>query len=241
MSRDTTIPRWAAGVAVLVTLLTGACGSGATEGPGDDTEAAEEQADDDGGGGATGGDGGGGATGGEGGGGDTGGDGGESEGGGGGGGGGDRYSWNLPVGDISPDDSTILYMALRTSCDAGADQLKKSGGYPAELLKLYDAAIAICRGDVEGGRALYADGAGTAGYDTGCLVREAVLSVLDQRPQRISACPYRKIGEEDTPSEGTEDETTTSSTEGEKTTTTPSTVGGGDAPPESGGEGNDGA
>ena len=215
--------------AVAVLLVTAAlvwmgaaCGSGAVEGP-------DDEASSDSGGGDTGG------SGNDGSGGDTGGD----------GDGGGRHSWSLPVGDISPDDSTILYYALRSSCDEGAEQLKESGGYPPALLKLYEAAIAICRGDIEGGRALYAAGAGDGGYATGCLVREAVLSVLDQRPQNISACPYIKIGEEETPSEEetptTEGESTTSSTVGEETTITPSTVGGGDAPPESGGEGDEGA
>ena len=234
MSRDATIQRWAAGVVVLAGLLAGACGSGAIEGPGDDTEAAEEQAADDGGGGDTGGGGGDGRGG------------GEDEGGGGGGGGGDRYSWSLPVGDISPDDSTILYYALRESCDIEDAVDSAEGSYPHELLQLYRAAIAICRGDVEGGRELYRD-AGTGDYATGCLVNEAVLSVLDQRPQNIKECPYRKIGEEEETGEEeeetttTEGETTTSSTEGEETTTTPSTAAGGEAPTEPGGEGDDGA
>jgi hypothetical protein len=219
---------------VLAALLAGACGSGAPEGPGgDDTETAEEQADADGGGGDTGG------GGGQGGGGDTSGGGGQGGDGDTGGGGGDRYSWSLPLGDISPDAAIDLYNALRESCDEGAAAVEKEAD--SELVQLYRAAIAICRGDVEGGRELYR-GAGTSDdYGSACLVREAVLSVLEQRPQNHSACAYDKIATTSTSGEDTptsEDETTT---EGQETTITPSTAAGGEAPTEPGGEGDDGA
>ena len=234
MPRDSSTSRWAACALALAAVAVGACGSGAVEGPDRDTEAADEQADGSG----TDSDNGSGGGGGE--------EGGGENGGGEGGGG---FSWNLPVGDISPDGSTDMYYALRSSCDEGATafaaELDRPPNvlFPPDLRKLYEAAIAICRGDVERGRELYADGAGDGGYGHGCLVREAVLSVLEQRPQNTSTCPYNKreetAGEEGTPT--TEGEPTTTSTEGEETTTTPSTDGGGDEPPESGGEGADGA
>ena len=250
MPRDAIISRWAACAVVLAVLVAGACDSGAVEGPDDDSEAANEQADDGGGeaderdrGGGGGGDGGG-DTGGSSGGGNGGGDTGGSSGGGNGGGDGGGFSWGLPVGDISPDGSTDLYYALRSSCDEGATALEAELArapnvlFPPELLKLYEAAVAVCRGDVERGRELYAEGAGDGGYGHGCLVREAVLSVLEQRAQNIRACRYttsgETTGEEGTPS--TEGEATTS-TEGEATTTTSSTGGGS---PETGGDDDDG-
>jgi hypothetical protein len=221
MFLDMTIPRWAACAVVIAALGAGACGSGAVEGPEDDTRAADEQAD--------------------GGGGDGGGDGGVD--------GAGSFSWNLPVGDISPDGSTDLYVALRSSCAEGETALAAelirppNTLFPPELRKLYEAAVAICFGDVERGRELYAEGADDGGYGHGCLVHEAVLSVLEQRPQDISDCRYTKRedipSEEETPT--TEGEPTTTSTEGGVTTTTSSAGGGGDAPVESGGEGDDGA
>lgn len=221
MSRKATISHWAAGIVLFAALLSASCGSGAVEGPeGDDSVAAERQANDDGSGGGP-----------SGGGGDP------------SGGGGDRYSWSLPVGDLSPDGSVDIYNALRAGCDEGEAAVDaraaQDDGFLDELL--YRAAIAICRGDVEQGRALFR-GAGTHGAGVGCLIREAILSVLEQRPQDVSACPYDTIseGDETTTSSPEGEETTTSSPEGEETTTT-SIAGGGAAPTEPDDEGDDGA
>jgi hypothetical protein len=222
MSRDLSMRRWATGVLAVAALLAAGCGSGAVEGPDEeaDDDAAQDgdATDEPDGGGGDGGDGGGG-----------GGDGGDGD------GEGDRYSWSLPIGDVTPDDTVNVYLALRSGCEEGESEVNreaaKEGTFlQGEVLQLYRAAIAVCRGDVEGGRALFA-GAGTGGYRSACLVRQAIISVLEQRPQDTDACPDPNTTtstEETTTTEGettttTEGETTTTSTGGGDTTTTEGT------------------
>lgn len=230
MSRELSIPRWATAALVVVALLVGGCGSGAVDGPDDDDDAASDQSDD-GGGGSGDGDGGGGGdgddSGGDGGGdGGDGGDGGGDGGDGGGGNGGDEYSWSLPVGDITPDDAHILYSALRDGCEAGAAAVGSAQytNRTDEQRRLYDAAIAVCRGDVESGRALFA-GAGHGGSRSMCFIYAGVVSVLEQRPADTSGCPPNP-GEGTTSTTGSGETTsstdggTTSSTDGETTTST---------------------
>ena len=197
MSRDPSMRRWATGAlvvaALLAAVLAAGCGSGAVEGPDEDADAAQDSDATD-----------------------------EPDGGG-GNGEGDRYSWNLPIGDVTPDDTINVYLALRSSCDEGEAEVNREAAedgtfLQGEVLQLYRAAIAVCRGDVEEGRALFS-GAGTGGYRSACLVREAVVSVLEQRPQDVDACPDpdTTTSTDDTTGEST---TTTTATDGETTTTT---------------------
>jgi hypothetical protein len=191
--------RWATGALVVVALLAAGCGSGAVEGPDEDADGAQDgDATDEP-------------------------DGGGGDGDGNGDGDGDRYSWNLPIGDVTPDDTINVYLALRSSCDEGEAEVNREAAeegtfLQGEVLQLYRAAIAVCRGDVEEGRALFS-GAGTGGYRSACLVREAVVSVLEQRPQDVDACPEpgTTTSTDDTTGEST---TTTTATDGETTTTT---------------------
>jgi hypothetical protein len=192
MSRDSSMRRWATGALVVAALLAAGCGSGAVEGPDEDADAAQDaDATDEP-------------------------DGGDGE--------GDRYSWNLPIGDVTPDDTINVYLALRSSCDEGEAEVNREAAeegtfLQGEVLQLYRAAIAVCRGDVAEGRALFS-GAGTGGYRSACLVREAVVSVLEQRPQDVDACPepHATTSTDDTTGESTT--TTTTATDGETTTTT---------------------
>jgi hypothetical protein len=221
MSRDLWIQRWATSALVVVALLVGGCGSGAVDGPDEEDDAATDESGDAGG---------------------SGGDDRDDGGGGDGGGGGDRYSWNLPVGDITPDDSYILYSALRGGCDAGAAEVGSDQyrNLTDEQRRLYDAAIAVCRGDVESGRTLFA-GAGHGGSRSMCFIHAAVVSVLEQRPPDTSGCPPNPgegttattdpgesgTSTESTPSTEGEGETTGSTGEGETTTTEAAGVGDG--------------
>lgn len=202
MSRQPSIRRWVTGALVAVALLAGGCGSGAVEGP-DEDDAASDQADEAGGGsgGDDSGDGGGGDT-------DR-----------------DRFTWNLPVGDVTPDSAFIIYQALRDGgCDAGEEAVTIHGSILTdEQRRLYDAAIAVCRGDIESGRTLFA-GAGYGDSRSACFVHAAVLSVLDQQPPDTSGCPPNpgegtaSTTEPDESSSTTEGETTTSAGEGETAT-----------------------
>jgi len=215
MSRDPSVRRWATGALVALALVAGGCGSGAVDGPDEDADGASDEAGADDGGGGDGGDGGG-SNQGEGENGDGGENGGEN-------GEGDRYSWSLPIGDITPDDPHILYMALRQGCDAGAEEVDSDQyrNLTGEQQKVYDAAIAVCRGDVESGRRLFA-GAGHGGSRSMCFIYAGVVSVLDQRPPDTSGCPPNPGGTN--PSTESEESTTstdsTTTTEGETTTTT---------------------
>lgn len=225
MSRDHSIQRWATGALVVVALSVGGCGSGAVDGPDEEDDAATDQSGDAGGG--SGGD-------------DRGDRGGGDGGGGEGNGEGGSYSWNLPVGDITPDDAYILYSALRGGCDAGAAEVGSDQyrNLTDEQRRLYDAAIAVCRGDVESGRTLFA-GAGHGGSRSMCFIHAAVVSVLEQRPPDTSGCPPNPgegttattdPGESGTSTESTpstEGETTGSTGEGETTTTEATGVGDG--------------
>lgn len=241
MSRDLSIRRWATG-ALVVAFLAGGCGSGAVDGPGEDDDAASDQADDtgDGSGNDDSGDRRGGGSGNEG----DGGSGGDTD--------RDRYSWNLPLGDLTPDDAVILYDSLKGGCEAGAAAAKddrSSDGLSdqyrnltEEQRKLYDAAIAVCRGDVELGRTLFA-GAGYGGSRSMCFIYAGVVSVLEQRPPDTTGCPPNpgegttsttESEESETSTEPTstteaeaEAETTTSTGEGETATTEATGVGGG--------------
>ncbi len=208
MSRDPSMRRWVTGALVVAALLVGGCGSGAVDGPDEDDAAASDPTDAGGGGAGD----------------DDGGDGGSSGDGGGGDTDRDRYSWSLPVGDITPDDPHILYEALLDGgCDGGAaavatDQYRNLSD---EQRRLYDAAIAVCRGDVEAGRSLFA-GAGHGGSRSMCFIYAAVVSVLEQQPPDTSGCPPNP-GDGTTSTESEESTTSTestSTTEGETTTGT---------------------
>ena len=209
MSWDRSTRRWATGALAVVALLAGGCGSGAVDGPGEDDDAASDQTDNAGGGSGNddSGDSGNGGNGGNGGG-DNGGGGDTDR---------DRYSWDLPVGDITPDDAYILYQSLREGCDAAAGEVAEGGSdqynnLSDEQKQTYNAAIAVCRGDVELGRTHFA-GAGHGGSRSMCFIYAGVVSVLEQRPPDTSGCPPN-------PGEGTTSTESTSTTEGESTTST---------------------
>jgi hypothetical protein len=240
MSRDPSMRRWATGALAVVALLASGCGSGAVEGPGED-DAASDQTDDAGGGsgnddssdsgGSSGNAGGGGGGG-----------GGNDEGGGDGDTDGDRYPWNLPVGDITPDDAFILYQALAEGCDAAQEEVDSDSdqyrNLSDEQRQLYNAAIAVCRGNIELGRTLFA-GAGYDGSRAMCFIYAGVVSVIEQRPPDTSGCPPNPGDGTPSPTESeesttsteststTEGETTTSPGEGETTTTEATGVGDG--------------
>jgi hypothetical protein len=81
---------------------------------------------------------------------------------------------------------------------------------------LYEAAIAVCSGDLEGGREKF-NAAGLTDLPGDCRLDEAIRSVLEQRPNRPEArCPASDF--ESDPDSGSDDEPSST----ESTTTTES-------------------
>jgi hypothetical protein len=208
-----------AATALLSGAMLAACATPDTITGSDDT------ASDPSGGGSSGGSGGG-TSGGSGGTGSGGGSGGSGSGGGstggsgnngGGGGGGAKpavYAWGLPPSDRSVSiNDDFVYDQLRTSCDAGQQELDNlrpqvpgdwSYGFSGpRFAVLMMAGIAVCRGDVgsarswvdhavaeygTGGLAIPDDPTASPGENS-CFLYRAIISVLEQRPTEGVECP----------------------------------------------------
>ncbi|MDQ3974797.1 MAG: hypothetical protein M3276_10825 [Actinomycetota bacterium] len=174
-------------IIVVVGGLLGACGSGATEGPGDGDELSAPNDGDPtfaGGGNGGGGDGGGGDEG--------------------GGAGGEEYGWGLPQGPYTPDGvfEDEVYVPLQGgSCELGQseletfwDQLRSPRG-----VLLYQAAVDSCRGDREAARRRFeqagaygwqgVDWVASGGFRYDCEVYKSLRSVLEQRARDRVTCP----------------------------------------------------
>jgi hypothetical protein len=115
-----------------------------------------------------------------------------------------RQEWSLPRGDLSiqEEEERGVYNALRQGCDKGdlrLDQYWMVFQSPRTDY-LFVAAVHVCRGHLDEGRATFAEGAtryggefanwaGVSGNVADCLVYQAIRSVLDQIPQDEVVCP----------------------------------------------------
>jgi hypothetical protein len=123
----------------------------------------------------------------------------------------DGYAWDLPLGDISPNESSELdtYNALVTGCDQGQSTLdSRWENYRSPRSELlYSAAVDVCRGNLVRARQYMDAGTDYPGYEgwpgwTGvgnvewdCRTYKAVRSVLDQQSQKDVKCPLASPGE----------------------------------------------
>ncbi|MFD1145614.1 hypothetical protein [Saccharothrix hoggarensis] len=152
-----------------------------------------------------------------------------------------RYGWFLPVGPDSPsfaEDNVYRQLATFRDCGAAKTTLEqewRSMTSPRNVL-LYDAAVALCRGDESRARAMYGR-AGRYGWlvNTGgdgsgavdCPTYQAVRSVLDQREPQSFPCAAGRPPGWPPPPGGPRDDPRTDANEATTTTTTSRTGGAG--------------
>ena len=154
----------------------------------------------------------------------------------------DVYTWRPPDGDLSPNDELErgVHNALRIGCDRAQQQLDRlwEGFQSPRSVLLFQAAIELCRGDVEAARDLFGQASafsweGLATAVPECVIYQRVVSVLSQVPHESVTClggsgPTWPSSDEDVPRDDPRtpelDESVTTTTSASTSTTTSTTT-----------------